>query len=254
MNTATFWAMTINNPDENDYAIVTTGYPDYIRSLIHTSEVGEDGTPHVQAWVRLKRQQRMSFMKKLFPRGHFTPLASDEYELNTRRYVQKNDGTTNGAHIQQHNDPITDCITLLKRFASEIVDNNRSWNKEQEKRNPDKQIKPIGAERWQQHLRTLEREAVVSDPYNAKVFVSPTYARVKREYFADIFEHVVQKRDADDNPPIKQDTGRQVEWVDDDEEVAEIHFEEVSGSESDSDTESGGDTDSEGSSGDEVCE
>lgn len=187
MNTATYWAMTINNPDDNDYALVTTGYPDYVRSLIHTREIGGDGTEHIQAWIKLKRQQRMSFVKKLFPRGHFTPLASDEYELNTRRYVQKNDDTTAGAHIQQFNDPVTDCITLLKKFATELLEANRlafdngTYVKEDTKR-------------W---LLVREREAVVEDPYNAKVFVSPTYSKVKALYWQEIFLHICNKHASD---------------------------------------------------------
>jgi hypothetical protein len=190
MNTATYWAMTINNPDDNDYALVTTGYPDYVRSLIHTREIGGDGTEHIQAWIKLKRQQRMSFVKKLFPRGHFTPLASDEYELNTRRYVQKNDDTTAGAHIQQFNDPVTDCITLLKKFARELRDDN-----EEQSRTDGKYVGDI--KRWLLHR---EREAVVEDPYNAKVFVSPTYNKVKTLYWQEIFLHIVNKHGQESDP------------------------------------------------------
>ena len=105
--------MVINNPTENDYAIVLRGYPDHVRELVWTREVGEGGTEHIQAYVKLQRQQRMSFIKKLFPRGHFKPITRDEYAHNTIVYTQKDDATTAGQHRQTFNDPIPNADTLL---------------------------------------------------------------------------------------------------------------------------------------------
>jgi len=190
--------MTINNPDDNDYAIVRQGYPDYIRSLIHTDEVGEDGTPHIQAWIRLQKQQRMSFVKKLFPRGHFTPLAKEEHELNTRRYVQKNDDTTDGAHIQLHNDPIPDCVSILKRFCQEVAESNRQAF---DSNNIGRSAGDITS-----CIKRMEAAAVVDNPYNAKIFVSPTYARIKQKYLGEIFQHIIHKLDAESSEGSCRDT------------------------------------------------
>ena len=193
MTTATFWAFTINNPDENDYALVRNGYPDYVRSLIHTSEVGDEGTPHIQGWLKLQKQQRLSFVKKLFPKAHFTPLTREEHERNTRDYVQKNDATTAGAHIQQYNDPIPDCVSILKRFCVRYIESSR----------------PMDAQTYDmvnffRHCRQYESEAVIEQPYNAKIFVSPTYTRIKKGYCEEFLQHVVNnaarllQREADD--------------------------------------------------------
>lgn len=195
MTTATFWAMTINNPEDNDRAIVTNGYPDYVRALIHTDEVGEDGTPHIQAWIKLQKQQRMSFVKKLFPRGHFTPFTKDEYELNTRRYVQKNDETTAGVHIQKFNDPIPDCVSILKRFCTEVIE----YNRDQFARGTGKSY-DIRA-----YIKHMESDAVVENPYNAKIFVSPTYTRIKKLYLDEIFSHAMDKINARDQDSASQD-------------------------------------------------
>ena len=95
MALSTHYAITINNPDENDHAMCVRGHPDYFKHFIWQEEVGEDGTPHIQGLVKLHRNQRFSFMKKLFPRAHLTALNSDEHRENMLHYVQKStdDGT-----------------------------------------------------------------------------------------------------------------------------------------------------------------
>jgi len=113
----TMWSMVINNPSANDYALVVRGYPDYVRELIWTREIGEEDTEHIQAYVKLQRSQRMSFIKKLFPRGHFKPITKDEYSLNTKEYAQKDDETTAGKHRQIYNQPIPAADTLLYQLV-----------------------------------------------------------------------------------------------------------------------------------------
>jgi len=214
MNTATFWAFTINNPDENDYAIVRQGYSDYVRSLIHTTEVGQDGTPHIQGWVKLQKQQRLSFVKKLFPRAHFTPLTQAEHELNTRRYVQKDDETTAGAHIQSHNEPIPDAVTLLTRYCQRYKDlildeaDNDTANTGRMADNLEKASNDIV--RLRAYIRTQEKDDVSHKPSIAKLLVSPMYSKIKKEYLEEIFCHIWHSNDADDDESEQQDAGGEV--------------------------------------------
>jgi hypothetical protein len=244
MNTATFWALTINNPDENDYAIIRQGYPDYVRSLIHTTEVGHDGTPHIQGWMKLQRQQRLSFVKKLFPRAHFTPLTQAEHELNTRRYVQKEDETTAGAHTQTHNTPIPDAVTLLERYcqrykdkifevADDETDNTNRYADALIRMSSD-----IGALR--RYITEQERNDVTQKPSIAKLLVSPMYSKIKKEFLAQIFSHVWNKQDADDDETEEAASGVLGEEF----QSAEIQEAEAEGSgeESNDDTESSGET------------
>jgi len=166
--TTAFWSMTINNPDETDMALVRNGYADYCRELIHTLEVGKEGTPHVQAWVKLQRQQRMSFMRKLFPRGHFKPLTCAEYVLNTKMYAQKDDDTTAGAHVHVYHDPIDTIESVVRQVATAMV---------ALKDTPSTLI---------QRRAMVESDMVRQDYKKAKMFVGATYKAMWNRYAYDI--------------------------------------------------------------------
>lgn len=250
MNTATFWALTINNPDENDYAIIRQGYPDYVRSLIHTTEVGQDGTPHIQGWMKLQRQQRLSFVKKLFPRAHFTPLTQAEHELNTRRYVQKEDETTAGAHTQTHNTPIPDAVTVLEKYCEQWIHHCEG---EVENITDGTDHKNSLFDRWVwqmtndgvrdgllSFIKHAEKDDVIAKPQVAKLLVSPMYGKIKKEFLKEILTHMVNK-DADDNESEQQDAGGEVGEEYQSAEIQEAEADD-SGSESDDDTEGSGET------------
>jgi len=261
MNTATFWAFTINNPDENDYAIVRQGYSDYVRSLIHTTEVGQDGTPHIQGWLKLQKQQRLSFVKKLFPRAHFTPLSQAEHELNTRRYVQKDDETTAGAHIQRHNDPIPDAASLLTQYCQRYKDHileqadNGTDKTEHQAEYIDKASNDIAALR--RYIREQEKNDVSFKPAMAKLLVSPMYSKIKKEYLEEIFCYVWNKQDADDDAGLQQDAGGEMGRINEPSAGGGGESEQDEVGEDDSDSgEDAEDGDSESDSGrerDEVC-
>jgi len=169
--TTAFWSMTINNPDETDLALVRNGYADYCRELIHTLEVGESGTTHIQAWVKLQRQQRMSFMRKLFPRGHFKPLTSAEYVLNTKMYAQKEDETTAGAHVHVFHDPMNTVESLVKKVVYRCIDYIHEFE-------PEKRV--------QQVVKLIQRKMVWEDYKFAKLFTNATYKAMWREYGDDM--------------------------------------------------------------------
>ncbi len=58
------WIFTINNPTEDD-----TPCFDKIAYMIVAQEVGKNGTPHIQGYVCFKNRQRLSAVKKIFPRA-----------------------------------------------------------------------------------------------------------------------------------------------------------------------------------------
>jgi len=172
--TTAFWSMTINNPDERDLALVRNGYGDYCRELIHTLEVGEEGTPHIQAWVKLQRQQRMSFMRKLFPGGHFKPLTSAEYVHNTKLYAQKEDETTAGAHVHIFHDPTDTIESVVKKVGFRILEEPG-----------DKHIS---------QKRLIVQKAMVTEDYRmAKMFVSATYRAMWNKYEKEIVACLCKK-------------------------------------------------------------
>lgn len=196
---ATCWSMTINNPEPNDEVLVQNPNPDYIRQLIWTLEVGEDGTPHIQAFLRLQKQQRLSFVKKLYPRGHFKSITSDCYKQSCIAYAQKTDETTASSHVITMNEPVPDCVMFLSKVVKMCVEEAylsidlepKEWIRLHY--NQDKMIR---------ELEFYERQEVVRRPLNAKLIVSPTYSRVKKLYLQEITENIISQlritQDADD--------------------------------------------------------
>jgi len=197
---ATCWSMTLNNPDENEMVLIRNPNPEYIRQLIWTPEEGEEGTPHIQAYIKLMKQQRMSFIKKLYPRGHFKSITSDEYKHNCSHYAQKNDDTTIGSHVITYNEQIPDNVQFLRAMISEAISIDITGPKCEDQ------------EHWMdtyfhtndiiKSLDVAERAAVKKRPSVAKLIVSPTYARVKKLYLREITENILiafYYKDADDN-------------------------------------------------------
>lgn len=177
--TTAFWGMTINNYDETDLALVRQGYPDYIRQIVYTLEEGEQGTPHIQAYLKLYRQQRLSYVKKLFPRGNFKALTNDEYKLNAQRYAQKLDGTAQSPATITNNpfpDPVVELTDVIETVVKDYGDFRH--HKEHDAL-------------W--FIQQEERERVVKTPRLAKFYVSATYKNIKKEFWPCIVAHVLQK-------------------------------------------------------------
>lgn len=170
--TTAFWGMVINNYDETDLALVNNGYPDYMREIIVTKEVGKEGTPHLQAWIKLQRQQRLSFVKKLFPRGNFKPLTSDEYIRNTKDYAQKKDDTTAGATLHRFNDPMNTIESVMKKVIVRMVQDE------------DEEMDMLT------HRMRVERAMVEEDYKFAKLFVSSTYKAMWREFGSNMYKNI----------------------------------------------------------------
>jgi len=246
--------MTINNPDENEMVLIRNPNSEYIRQLIWTAEEGEEGTPHIQAYVKLMKQQRMSFIKKLYPRGHFKSITSDEYKHNCHDYAQKNDDTTIGAHVITYNEQIPDVVQFLRK----MLENSCGCD-------PTNDNQPDNAEAWMSHwyhpsailARCLveEKKAVAKRPTVAKLLVSPTYTRVKKLYLREIIENIVNAlyyKDADDNE------GKGTGQTTDDQSITtsgsgeEEEEQQESGSEADEGSDRCSQSDSEAEGGDEV--
>lgn len=168
--THTHWRMTINNYDATDLALVQQGYPDDIRQLVYTLEEGKEGTPHIQAFIKMKRDCRMSHMSKLFPRGNFAYLDSAEYRLNSQRYAQKLDATARSPAVIQNGDPLHTIEGTVRRVVTKMI-----------KDYPD--VEDIVNAR-----RNAERDMVLDDYTMAKVFVSSTYKTMWKEFGNDMYE------------------------------------------------------------------
>lgn len=66
------WVFTLNNySHDEEIAISALGSAECTRYLIFGREQGESGTPHLQGYVELRQQKRLSAMKKLIERAHW---------------------------------------------------------------------------------------------------------------------------------------------------------------------------------------
>jgi len=187
---ATYWSVTINNPTENDYVIVRQPHTNHIREIVWTPEVGEDGTPHIQAFVRLQRNATMGMMKKLYPRAHLKPAVKDDYILNAERYAQKNDATTVGAHTITLVDPIPAVDTLLYRVLSLTLDadgcgEDGRWSKTPSAMNFNRMLR---------ETKRIEDDLVTTEARLEKLFLSPSYDRMKRRFWEQIMTRMINKR------------------------------------------------------------
>ena len=172
----TYWQMTINNYDERDLALVRQGYPDDIRKLVYTLEKGEQGTPHIQAYIHMKRSVRLSHMKKLFPGAHFASQTSAEWRLNQHNYAQKLDPTAESPAVIQNNDPLHTIEGTIRRVMRWI---------EKEMAYHEYSYKHL-----MEYRKMAEKRMVQEDYTMAKVFVSAVYKQMWKQYGEDMYSNL----------------------------------------------------------------
>jgi len=234
---ATYWSLVINNPSETDMVLVLNSNEKYIRSFVWTPEVGKDGTPHIQAWLRLHRNQPLSFVKKLYPQGHFKPIVKDDYNANTHTYVQKNDDTTVGVHTQTHNDPLPGQDTVLYRVLE------RWWSNRREDLGL-LSIHEVQLNSMLSATETIENEMVSERAGLEKLFISPLYAKMKRRFWRQIIIRLTTVE-----PEIILPTMHGGDSIQGDKDSGDVQEESVDGSDDQeaSDEEASSDSGSDGS-------
>lgn len=188
--TTAFWGFTLNNPLPEEMIILEQCAADYLREVVWTPEIGKDGTPHLQGWLKLHRQQRFSFLKKFLPRAHWTALSSAEYIFNTKHYAQKHDETSNGATIHRFYDALPTVENMIKRVAEKCA-----------------RVNPEIVKKYSAHLKysksdriafmmvkkEQESEMVESDYKLAKVFVSAVYNKMWEDYGREMLFNIYSR-------------------------------------------------------------
>jgi len=177
-----FWGMVINNYDATDLALVQQGYPDYIRQIVYTLEEGESGTPHIQAYIKLYRQQRLSYVKRLFPRGNFQALMAEEYKLNAQRYAQKLDVTARSPAVITNNpfpDPVMELTSVIEAAFKHFGDGTPYYETNDNK--------------FSLMSHQEERARVAEKPALAKFYVSATYKNIKKTFWRSIAQFITHR-------------------------------------------------------------
>ena len=72
------WCFTINNPTDDDKFWENDEQREHLEYLIVQQEVGENGTPHYQGFLILKRRNRLTWLKS---------------NINSRAHWEKTRGT-----------------------------------------------------------------------------------------------------------------------------------------------------------------
>jgi len=85
------WSLTINNFTEDDKCSVMN---EPIKWGVWQIEKGKEGTPHIQGFVQLQRDQRPSYVKKMHSRAHWEVMESTPEKC--RAYCQKLDTRISG--------------------------------------------------------------------------------------------------------------------------------------------------------------
>lgn len=81
------WVFTFNNYEEQDMDILETKFKQICSKFIFQEEVGENGTPHLQGAIWLKKAMRWSEFK-LSSKIHWEKMIDEEGSIN---YCQKED-------------------------------------------------------------------------------------------------------------------------------------------------------------------
>ena len=117
------WCFTLNNPTEEEVGSVRAWKHSEYHYAIVGKEVGEQGTPHLQGFIHLKKKVRLAALKKVLNRAHWEKArGSDEDNEN---YCSK-DGDiilTIGMPVKGNRSDLAGAVAAVKagRGMSEIA-------------------------------------------------------------------------------------------------------------------------------------
>lgn len=196
----TYWSLTLNNPDETDYVLVRNPNNKYVREFVWTPEVGAEGTEHIQGWLRLQRNQTLAFVKKLYPRAHLKPCRKDEYNENCHQYAQKNDDTTAGKHHITIGDPLPAADTVLYKVLEEAFDLLLERKVDLADHYVHDGIRGVVPRIKLKDLYCdeIERSMIEEKSGLEKVFISPSYEKMKSKYWREILTRIYTQQDANE--------------------------------------------------------
>lgn len=133
------WCFTLNNYEENEITFIKDNLSLLCTRLYVSKEIGEQGTPHLQGYLTLRRPKRLTGLKKLLKRAHWEKAKGDYNDNKT--YVFKADSEELIKHedlTQGKRNDITDWIETaqhsgIKRAVTQDVSTYVKYHKGLEK-------------------------------------------------------------------------------------------------------------------------
>lgn len=91
MSRAKNWCFTINNYNDSDVLKLETMYEHgHFAYIVFGREVGQNGTPHLQGFVQIKKKLRLNQVKCLIsPRAHLEIMLPNSTALAASTYCKK---------------------------------------------------------------------------------------------------------------------------------------------------------------------
>lgn len=117
----TSWIITLNNPTEEEktsWKQIRLNH--FVKEALGQIEVGENGTPHIQGYIRTD-SVRFSQIKKLFPRAH---IEGAKNAIAARQYCQKQETRVEDLPVTEINTSIHRAVynETLKWFQVNLFD------------------------------------------------------------------------------------------------------------------------------------
>ncbi|AGI95802.1 replication-associated protein [Starling circovirus] len=117
------WCFTLNNPTEEEIAAVKAWQHSEYHYAIVGKEKGEQGTPHLQGFIHLKKKVRLTSLKKVLQRAHWEKArGSDE---DNEKYCSKEGDVilTIGIPVKGNRSDLAGAVAAVKagRGMSEIA-------------------------------------------------------------------------------------------------------------------------------------
>lgn len=110
------WCFTVNNYVKADAKQLSKQVDD-LQYLVLGREIGETGTPHIQGYVVFKKRKRLTAVRKIIPRGHWTAKYKTSTPQQCIQYCKKD-----GDFMEHGIAPLTNSERMKDRWSEAYED------------------------------------------------------------------------------------------------------------------------------------
>lgn len=131
MSKSSCWSVTINNPNDDDNAAWTglAANNSWVKEVKGQLEEGENGTPHIQGYVKTEYGRFFQKLRAALPRAHIE-VAKNQFALE--KYVQKEEtriGAVASVKTATQSDLQYEMVSLLMYSTNMKYITQKNWDK-----------------------------------------------------------------------------------------------------------------------------